>query len=149
MVQEALKKIVPVVVEGIPEEFIQTVHEVPDAAKDKSKRTSPHKGSIIVTIRMREGLCIQKKGLDYQRLKTLVEKREGLYTLLKRLDPPGHIDFGERYGRDRLTAACVCADQKLQYGYQVIREVLELGEDADFLSDEDGRIQPCVISPAR
>lgn len=79
MVQEALKKIVPVVVEGIPEEFIQTVHEVPDAAKDKSKRTSPHKGSIIVTIRMREGLCIQKKGLDYQRLKTLVEKREGLY----------------------------------------------------------------------
>ena len=28
-------------------------------------------------IRTREGLCIQKKGLDYQGLKTLVEKLEG------------------------------------------------------------------------
>ena len=28
-------------------------------------------------IRTHEGLCIQKKGLDYQRLKTLVEKLEG------------------------------------------------------------------------
>ena len=33
---------------------------------------------IMVTIRTREGLCIQKKGLDYQGLKTLVEKLEGL-----------------------------------------------------------------------
>ena len=31
----------------------------------------------MVTIRTREGLCIQKKGLDYQGLKTLVEKLEG------------------------------------------------------------------------
>ena len=42
------------------------------------KRTSPYKGSIMVTIRTRESLCIQKKGLDYQGLKTLVEKLEGL-----------------------------------------------------------------------
>ena len=39
------------------------------------------------------------------------------------------------------------ADQKLQYGYQALREVLELGEDADFLPDEDGKVQPNVTSP--
>ena len=49
-----------------------------DVTEDKPKRTTPHKGSIMVTIRTREGLCIQKKGLDYQGLKTLVEKLEGL-----------------------------------------------------------------------
>ena len=49
-----------------------------EVAKDKLKRTTPHKGSIMVTIRTREGLCIQKKGLDYQGLKTLVEKLEGI-----------------------------------------------------------------------
>lgn len=71
------KKIVPVEVEGIPKELIQTGNEEQDVAKGKPQRTSP-KGSIMVTIRTREGLCIQKKGLDYQGLKTLVEKLEGL-----------------------------------------------------------------------
>lgn len=66
-------------VEGIPEELIRTGNEErQEVAKDKPKRTTPHKGSIMVTIRTREGLCIQKKGLDYQGLKTLVEKLEGL-----------------------------------------------------------------------
>lgn len=59
----------------------------------------------------------------------------------------GILALEKKYGRDRLVAACACADQKLQYGYQAIREVLELGEDADFLPDEDGRIQPGVTSP--
>ena len=73
------KKVVPVEVEGIPEELIRTGNEErQEVAKDKLKRTTPHKGSIMVTIRTREGLCIQKKGLDYQGLKTLVEKLEGL-----------------------------------------------------------------------
>ena len=53
----------------------------------------------------------------------------------------------KKYGRDRLVAACACADQRLQYGYQALREVLELGEDADFLPDEDGRIQPDMAPP--
>ena len=94
------KKVVPVEVEGIPEELLQSdnthedvtedkpkrtteellqsdnTHE--DVTEDKPKRTTPHKGNIMVTIRTREGLCIQKKGLDYQGLKTLVEKLEGL-----------------------------------------------------------------------
>lgn len=55
------KEIVPVRVEDIPEELSQTSNEEQDIAKDKPKRTSPHKGSIMVTIRTREGLCIQKK----------------------------------------------------------------------------------------
>lgn len=50
----------------------------------------------------------------------------------------------KKYGRDRLVAACACADQKLQYGYQALREVLELGEDVDFLPDEDGKVQSNV-----
>ena len=45
------KKVVPVEVEGIPEEFIQTGNEEQGATKDKPKRTSSHKGSIMVTIR--------------------------------------------------------------------------------------------------
>lgn len=52
----------------------------------------------------------------------------------------------KKYGRDRLVAACACADQKLQYGYQALREVLELGEDVDFLPDEDGKVQSNVTS---
>ena len=73
------KKVVPVEVEGIPEELIRTGNEErQEVAKDKPKRTTPHKGNIMVTIRTREGLCIQNKGLDYQELKTLVEKLEGL-----------------------------------------------------------------------
>ena len=59
------KKIEPVEVEGIPEELIQTGNEEQGVAKDKPKRTFPHKGSIMVTIKDSEGLCIQKKGLDY------------------------------------------------------------------------------------
>lgn len=70
------KKVVPVEVEGIPEELLQSDNTHEDVTEDKPKRTTPHKGSIMVTIKTREGLCIQKKGLDYQGLKTLVEKLE-------------------------------------------------------------------------
>ncbi len=56
----------------------------------------------------------------------------------------GILTLEKKYGRDRLVAACACAEQKLQYGYQALREVLELGEDADFLPDEDGKVQPNV-----
>ena len=72
------KKVVPVEVEGIPEELLQAGNEVQDVTKGKPKCTSPHKGSIMVTIRTCEGFCIQKKGLDHQGLKTQVEKLEGL-----------------------------------------------------------------------
>ena len=45
------KKVVPVEVEGIPEELIETGQEWQDVAKGNPKRTSPYKGSIMVTIR--------------------------------------------------------------------------------------------------
>ena len=72
------KKIVPVEVECVPEELIQTGNEEQDVSKDKFQRTSSHKRRIMVTIRAHESLCIQKKGLDYQGQKTLVDKPEGL-----------------------------------------------------------------------
>ena len=72
------KKVVPVEVEGIPEELVQIGNTHKDVTKGNPKPTTPHKGNIMVTIRTREGLCIQKKGLDYQGLKTLVEKLESL-----------------------------------------------------------------------
>lgn len=59
----------------------------------------------------------------------------------------GILALEKKYGRDRLIAACACAGQKLRYGYQDLREVLELGEDADFLPDEDGRVLPNEASP--
>lgn len=44
--------------EGIPEELIQTDNEHQDLTKDKPKRTSLHRGSIVITIRIHENLCI-------------------------------------------------------------------------------------------
>ena len=41
------KKIVPVEVDGIPEDLIQSDNKHEDVAKDKPKRTSPDKGSIL------------------------------------------------------------------------------------------------------
>ena len=38
----------------------------------------------------------------------------------------GIMTLEKKYGRDRLVAACAFADQKLHYGYQALREVLEL-----------------------
>ncbi len=72
------KKIVPVEVEGIPQELIQIGNEQQDVVKDNPKCPSPNKGSIMVTIRTREVLCIQKKGLDYLGLKTLVESKNSI-----------------------------------------------------------------------
>lgn len=52
----------------------------------------------------------------------------------------GILSLEKKYGKERLIAACACATQKSAYGYQSLREVLEQGEDADFLPDEDGAV---------
>lgn len=50
------KKVVSVEVEGIPEELIRTGNEErQEVAKDKPKRTTPHKGSIMVTTSKKHG----------------------------------------------------------------------------------------------
>lgn len=61
----------------------------------------------------------------------------------------GILSLEKKYGTDRLIAACACASQKSEYGYQALREVLEQGDDADFLPDEDGTVHtPAQSSPA-
>ena len=72
------KRVVPVVIEEGPvqstsDEKVNTEKPVSNPA------VTPCKGTIQVIIKTREGLCIQNKGLDYQRLKALVEKLEGLF----------------------------------------------------------------------
>ena len=70
------KSIVPVEIEGAPEDEIE---ETVDAdAEFRSKERRSKKGGIHVFIRTHDGLLIQKKGLDYQELVKLVEKLEGL-----------------------------------------------------------------------
>ena len=72
-----LKKAVPVEVVGVP---ASSGNEDPCQApiKDEPKHTPKSRGSIMATIKTCEGLCIPKKGIDYQGLKILVEKLEGL-----------------------------------------------------------------------
>lgn len=53
---------------GIPKELIQTGKQ--DVAKDKPKHTSPHRGSIMITINL--------QGIRLSGAETLVEKLEGL-----------------------------------------------------------------------
>jgi transposase len=50
----------------------------------------------------------------------------------------GILSLEKKYGTERLIAACACATQKAEYGYQALRQVLEQGGDADYLPDEDG-----------
>ena len=68
------KQIVPLEVEGMPvvsESVQESAKPVPDASKLR-------KGGIHVFIRTYDGLQIQKKGISYQDLVSLVEKLEGL-----------------------------------------------------------------------
>lgn len=52
----------------------------------------------------------------------------------------GIMALEKKYGSDRLIAACACAGMKAEYSYQALRQVLEQGDDADFLPDECGNI---------
>lgn len=61
----------------------------------------------------------------------------------------GILSLEKKYGTDRLVAACACASMKAVYGYQAVKEILEQGDDADFLPDEDGRLSgPAATAPA-
>lgn len=59
----------------------------------------------------------------------------------------GILSLEKKYGTERLVAACACASQKAEYGYQALKDVLEQGEDADFLPDDDGVVTPSRPSP--
>lgn len=51
----------------------------------------------------------------------------------------GILSLEKKYGLERVVAACACASQARRYGYQEVLNILEHGEDADFLpSSEEG-----------
>ena len=49
----------------------------------------------------------------------------------------GIMALEKTFGLERLMAASACATQLRRYGYQEIRQILERGDDADFLSRDD------------
>lgn len=62
---------------------------------------------------------------------------------------PMHLsDEPKKYGLDRLVAACACATEGRLYGYNEVREILEHGDDAAFLSP-DGENTEVVHEPQK
>jgi hypothetical protein len=70
------KAIVPLEIEDAPVSETQVTVEPSD--EEPHQGIQPKKGDIQVFIRTCDGLQIQKKGLNYQGLLSLVEKLEGL-----------------------------------------------------------------------
>ena len=70
------KAIVPLEIEDSPVSETRVTVEPSD--EEPSQDPQPKKGGIQVFIRTCDGLQIQKKGLSYQGLVSLVEKLEGL-----------------------------------------------------------------------
>ena len=44
---------------------------------------------------------------------------------------------GHQYGLARLVAACACASEGRQYGYNEVQEILKRGDDVSFMPLED------------
>ena len=62
----------------------------------------------------------------------------------------GILSLESKYGLARLVAACACAAQARVYGYNEVKEILERGDDVDFMpSDDDVPSAPSTASPAR
>ena len=49
----------------------------------------------------------------------------------------GIMSLEKKYGLERLVAACACASQSRRYGYQEVLDILEHGEDVDFMSSSE------------
>lgn len=49
----------------------------------------------------------------------------------------GIMSLEKKYGLERLVAACACASQSRRYGYNDVKEILENGDEADFLPSSD------------
>jgi transposase len=49
----------------------------------------------------------------------------------------GILSLEKKYGIERLVAACACATQSRRYGYNDILDILEKGDDADFMPSAD------------
>ncbi|MBQ2196385.1 MAG: IS21 family transposase [Prevotella sp.] len=57
----------------------------------------------------------------------------------------GIMSLEEKFGLDRLVAACMCASQLKVYGYQDVLGILNRGDDADFLGE--GKDDTSVNNP--
>ena len=49
----------------------------------------------------------------------------------------GIMSLEGKYGLARLVAACACASEGRLYGYNEVREILERGDDVDFMPSDD------------
>lgn len=58
------------------------------------------------------------------------------------------LSLQEKYGEQRLVAACACASEKLAYGYQEIYLILQNGEESAYMNTEEDTTEP-VAGPIR
>ena len=52
----------------------------------------------------------------------------------------GILSLEKAYGQDRLVAACTCASLMRVYGYQGVKDILNRGDDADYLPQCEGEV---------
>lgn len=57
----------------------------------------------------------------------------------------GILSLENKFGQDRLVAACACASQKREYGYQEVLNILNHEEDAAFLPGAEDNDEPPVL----
>ena len=57
----------------------------------------------------------------------------------------GIMSLEEKYGLDRLVAACACATEMKVYGYQDVADILTRGDDAEYLGNHDGEEKPATV----
>ncbi len=50
----------------------------------------------------------------------------------------GIMSLEKKYTQERLVAACACASEKRVYSYNEVKEILDRGDDADYLATSDG-----------
>ena len=59
----------------------------------------------------------------------------------------GIMSLEKKYGLERLVAACACASQARTYGYNEIRDILERGDDVDFMPSAGGSLKEDNLAP--
>lgn len=59
----------------------------------------------------------------------------------------GILSLEKRYGPERLVSACACASQYRRYSYYEVKEILERGEDVDFITSDDVNIKENLSLP--
>ena len=59
----------------------------------------------------------------------------------------GIMSLEKKYGLGRLVAACACASEGRLYGYNEVKDILERGDDVDFMpTDEESPAEERAVS---